>query len=57
MGKIAMKMEAEGARKRSRARKRWLDCRKEDLKAKRLTAEEAVNRTHWRRLIRDIDPT
>ncbi len=57
VGKIVMKMEAEGMRKRGRPRRRWVDCIKEELKAKRLTEEEAVNRAHCRRLIGNIDPT
>ncbi len=34
VGKIVIKMEAEGERKRGRPRRRWLNCIKEDLKAK-----------------------
>ena len=47
MGKRVMKMEAEGRRRKVRTRRRWLDYIKEDLKAKRRTGEEAVNRAHW----------
>ncbi len=52
-----MKIEAERARKTDRPRRRWLDCIKEDPKAKGLTGEEAVNGAHWRRMIKNIDPT
>ena len=47
VGMRVREIEAEGARKRGRPRRRWLHSIKEGLKAKRLTGEEVVNRAHW----------
>nr|CDJ93072.1 RNA-directed DNA polymerase (reverse transcriptase) domain containing protein [Haemonchus contortus] len=52
----AMEFEAQDKRPRGAPKKRWRDVIKKDLAEAKVTAEDAVNRMKWRRLIRTADP-
>ena len=52
VGKRVMLMEVMG--KRRICRPKWLDTIKNDLSERELSGEEAKDRVHWRRLIRNI---
>ena len=56
IGRRAMEMKVQGRRKRGRPKRRWLDNVKDDIKEKRLSADEVYDRATWRR-ISNIDPT
>ncbi|XGW34880.1 hypothetical protein V3C99_018711 [Haemonchus contortus] len=51
----AMEFEAQGKRPRGAPKKSWRDVIKNDLAEDKVTAEDAVNRMKWRRLIRTAD--
>ncbi len=51
-----MNIDVEGKRERGRPAKRWMDVVKEDLKAKKLRPEAAVNRDLWRTVVRTKRP-
>ena len=52
-----MNMVVEGRRRPGRARRRWMDCVKEDLVENRLRKEDANDRKRWKALTRNDDPT
>jgi hypothetical protein len=54
--KQCMNIDVEGKRERGRPAKRWMDVVKEDLKAKGLRPEAAVNRDLWRTVVRTKRP-
>ena len=56
VGRRTMEMEVRGRRRRGRPKKRWIDCVREDLRAKGIDETDADNRAEWRRLIRNGDP-
>ena len=45
-----------GRKKRGRARRRWEDCVKEDVREKGFGESDAYDRGEWRRKIRTCDP-
>ena len=49
-------MEVGGRRKRGRPKTRWKDCIVADGREKNLDLGVAVDRTTWRRLIKNSDP-
>ena len=48
-----MKHEVEGARPRGRPKKTWTVVVYKDCQARKLNREYAVNRSRWRKLIKD----
>ncbi|PIO65553.1 hypothetical protein TELCIR_12769 [Teladorsagia circumcincta] len=54
--RTATDFEAQGKRPRGAPKKRWRDVIKKDLTEGRVTAEDALDRTRWRGLIRTADP-
>ena len=59
VGKRVTGMEVPGKRRRGRPKRRWLDSIRNDLSERRLSGENAQDRSRWRRLTvtRYIDPT
>ena len=57
VGKRVMRMEVEGRRKRGRPKRRWMDCVSDDMKKRCITETDAHNRTVWKRMVANIDPT
>ncbi len=51
-----MELKVGGVRARGRPRRRWKDCVQDDLREKDLHREDALDRTEWRRLVRNRDP-
>ena len=43
-------MKVQGRRKRGRPKRRWLDKVKDDIKEKRLSADDVYDRATWRRM-------
>ena len=56
VGRRTMEMEVQGRRRRGRPRKRWRDCVGNDMRAKGVNEEDALDRNRWRRLIQNGDP-
>ena len=54
--KRVLGMELPGIRKWGRPKRRFMDVVKKDMRALRLTEEEAMDRGVWRRKIRCADP-
>ena len=52
-----LEMEIPGRRGRGRPKRRWMDVVNEDLREKRLTEEDALDRSRWRKAVRNVDPT
>ena len=50
-------IEVPGRRGRGRPKRRWMDVVNEDLREKRLTEDDALDRTRWRKAVRNVDPT
>ena len=50
-------MKVQGRRKGGRPKQRWLDKVKDDIKEKRLSADDVYDRSTWRRMSSYIDPT
>ena len=50
-------MEVPGKRRRGRPTRRWLDNIEKKLSERELSGEEAQDQVHWRRLIRNINPS
>ena len=50
-------MKVQGRRKRGRPKRRWLDRGRDNIKQKRLLADEVYDRATWRRMASYIDPT
>ena len=50
-------MEVPGRRGRGRPKRRWMDVVNEDLREKRLAEDDALDRTRWRKAVRNADPT
>ena len=57
VGRRVMEMDIRGRRRRGRPKRRWMDCVKDDLRSKGLTGDEVWDRSRWRTLARNIDPT
>ena len=57
VGRRVMEMDIQGRRRRGRPKQRWRDRVEEDLRSKGLTGDEVWDRSRWRKLARNIDPT
>jgi len=52
--KKCMEYEVEGPRPRGRPKRTWRAVVKEDGQARKLNTEDAVDRSKWRKLIKDV---
>jgi len=52
--KKCMEYEVEGSRPRERPKKTWKEVVKENCQACKLNTEEAMDRSKWRKLIKDV---
>ena len=52
-----METKVQGRRKRGRPKRRWLDKVKDDIKEKRLSADESYDRATWRGMSLNIHTT
>jgi len=52
--KKCMEYEVEGPRPRRRPKRTWTEVVKEDCLALKLNKEDAMDRSKWRKLIKDI---
>ena len=52
--KKCMEYEVEGPRPRGRPKSTWREVVKEDCQARKLNTEDAMDRSKWRKLIKDI---
>ena len=52
----AMEMEMVGTRGRGRPRVRWRDCIRQDMEEKGISKDQAMERSTWKRLIKNSDP-
>ena len=57
MGKRVTVIEVSWKRRRGRPKRKWLDNTSKHLSERKLSRDETQCRIHWRRLIRNIDPT
>ena len=51
VGRRAMDIRMPGQRKRSRPKRRWLDCIKEDMETVGASPEDIQDRKRWMRLV------
>jgi len=51
--KKSMRYEVEGARPRGRPKKTWREIVEKDCQAHKLNREDAVDRSRWRKQIRE----
>jgi len=49
-----MKYEVEGPRPRGRSKRTWREVVKEDCRGHKLNTEDAMDRSKWRKLIKDV---
>ena len=56
IGRMMLRMELPGKRKRGRPKRRFMDVVKEDMAEVEVTEEDTVDRNNWRRKIRCGDP-
>jgi len=52
--KKCMEYEVEGPRHRGRPRRTWREVVKEDCQASKLNTEDAMDRSKWTKLIKDV---
>jgi len=52
--KKCMEYEVEGPRPRERPKRTWREVIKEDYQAHKLNTEDAMDRSKWRKLIKDV---
>jgi len=52
--KKCIEYEVEGPRPRGRPKRTWREVVKEDCQAQKLKTEDAVDRSKWRKLIKDV---
>ena len=52
--KKRMEYEVEGLRPRGRPKRTWREVVKEDCQAHKLNTEDVVDRSKWRKLIKDV---
>ncbi|KAL1448567.1 hypothetical protein WDU94_013997 [Cyamophila willieti] len=57
VGKIVNRMQVAGRRARGRPKKKWEHCVTKDLEEKGLSENDARNRSRWKLLTRNADPT
>ena len=46
--------EVKGSRPRGRPKRTWREVVKEDCQARKLNTEDAMDRSKWRKLIKDV---
>ena len=49
-----MEFEVEGPRPRGRPKRTWKEVVKEDCQARKLNPEDAMDRSKWRKLMKDV---
>jgi len=52
--KKCMEYEVEGPRPRERPKRTWREVVEKDCQARKLNREDAVDRSKWRKLIKDV---
>jgi len=52
--KKCMEYEVQGPRPRARPKRIWREAVKEDCQARKLNIEEAMDRSKWRKLIKNV---
>jgi len=52
--KKCMEYEVDSARPRRRPKRTWTEVVKEDSLARKLNKEDAMDRSKWRKLIKDV---
>ena len=52
--KKGMNYEVEGPRPRGRPKMTWREVVKEDCQARKLNTEDVIDRSKWRKLIKDV---
>ena len=52
--KKCMEYEVEGPRPRERPKRTWREVVEKDCQARKLNKEDAVDRSKWRKLIKDV---
>jgi len=52
--KKCMEYEVEGPRPRGRPKRTWREVVKEDCQARKLNTEDAMDRSKWKKLIKDV---
>jgi len=52
--KKCMEYEVEGPRPRERPKRTWREVVKQDCQARKLNSEDAMDRSRWRKLIKDV---
>jgi hypothetical protein len=50
-------MNVDGHPRRSRPKKRWMDCVKDDMRIKRVSMEMTSDRREWKKKTCCVDPT
>jgi len=53
-GEECMVYEVEGPRPRGRPKRTWREVVKEDSQARKLNIKNAMDRSKWRKLIKDV---
>ena len=57
VGRRAIEMKVHGRKNRGRPKRRWLDKVDDDIKERRLSADQVYGRATWRHMSSNIDPT
>jgi len=52
--KKCMEYEVEGSRPRGRPKRTWRKVVEKDCQASKLNTEDAIHRSRWRKLIKDV---
>ena len=52
--KKCMEFEVKGPRPRGRPKRTWREVVREDCQARKLNTEDAMDRSKWRKLIKDV---
>jgi len=52
--KKCIEYEVEGPRPRGRPKRTWREVVNEDFQARKLKTEDAMDRSKWRKLIKDV---
>jgi len=49
-----MEYEVEGPRPRERPKRNWTEVVREDCQARKMNKEDAIDRSKWRKMIKDV---